>query len=168
LVTGPIVTLLMHHALVCHSVLIQLLVQAYVLKPSPLGNCVSSSTLTAVRRSQLLARWPGTHSQILSGLQRAAQTVLGIYLKHTCSRDTSASSALGVLIDYVLYKSTHSLHFHCYSSCPSSCVCINACVPDASILSPACYWQVLVDHVPMSSSHFYYFKSCLSMKKDTL
>jgi len=30
--------------------------------------------------------------------QRAAQTVLGVYLKRTCSRVTSASSALGVLI----------------------------------------------------------------------
>jgi len=57
----------------------------------------------------LLAQWPGTHSRILSGIQQTAQTVLGIYLKRTCSRDTSASSALGVLNDYVLYKSTHSL-----------------------------------------------------------
>jgi len=47
---------------------------------------VSSSTLTAVGRSQLLARWPGTHSRILSGVQRAAQTVLGVYLKRTCSK----------------------------------------------------------------------------------
>ena len=37
---------------------------------------VSGSTLTAVGRSQLLARWPGIHSPILSGIQRAAQTVL--------------------------------------------------------------------------------------------
>jgi len=36
---------------------------------------VSGSTLTAVGRSQLLARWPGTHSRILSGIHRAAQTV---------------------------------------------------------------------------------------------
>ena len=50
-----------------------------------------------------------THSRILSGIQRAAQTVLGVYLKRTCSRVTSASSALGVLNDYALYKSTHSL-----------------------------------------------------------
>jgi len=35
--------------------------------------------------------------------------VLGVYLKHTCSRITSASSALGVLNDYALYKSTHSV-----------------------------------------------------------
>ena len=56
---------------------------------------VSGSTLTAVGRSQLLARWPGTHSRILSGIPRAAQTVLGVYLKRTCSRDANASSALG-------------------------------------------------------------------------
>ena len=37
------------------------------------------------------------------------QTVLGVYLKRTCSRDSSASSALGVLNGYALYKSTHSL-----------------------------------------------------------
>jgi len=30
-------------------------------------------------------------------------------VKRTCSRDTSASIALGVLNDYALYKSTHSL-----------------------------------------------------------
>ena len=71
---------------------------------------ISGSTLTAVvGRFQLLARWPGTHSRILSAIQRAAQTVLGVYLKRTCSHITSASSALGVLNDYVLYKSTHSL-----------------------------------------------------------
>jgi len=70
---------------------------------------VSGSTLTAVGRSQLLARWPGTHCRILSGIQREAQTVLSVDLKRTCSRVTSASSALGVLNDYVLYKSTHSL-----------------------------------------------------------
>ena len=70
---------------------------------------VSGSTLTAVERSQLLVRWPGTHSRISSGIPRAAQTVLGVYLKRTCSRVNSASSALGVLNDYALYKSTHSL-----------------------------------------------------------
>ena len=82
---------------------------------------VSSSTLTAVGRSQLLARWPGTHSRILSGIQRAAQTVLGVYLKRTCSHVTSASSALGVLNDYALYKSTLSLtHSPIASTCHSS------------------------------------------------
>jgi len=33
---------------------------------------------------------PMTHSRILSGIQRAAQTVLGVYLNRTYSRDTSA------------------------------------------------------------------------------
>ena len=70
---------------------------------------VSASTLMAIGRSQLLARWPGTHSRILSWLQRAAQTVLDAYLECTCLRLTSASSALGVLTDYALYKPTHSL-----------------------------------------------------------
>ena len=55
------------------------------------------STLTAVRRSQLLARWPETHSQISSGIQRATQSVFGVYLKRSCLRDTGASRALGVL-----------------------------------------------------------------------
>ena len=43
-------------------------------------------------------------------IQRAAQTVLGIYLKRTCSRITSASSALAVLNDYAPYINarTHS------------------------------------------------------------
>ena len=41
---------------------------------------ISGSTLTAVGRSQLLARWPGTHSRISYGIQRAAQTVLCVYL----------------------------------------------------------------------------------------
>jgi len=75
-------------------------------------NMLRLKWLTHVGRSQLLARWPGTHSRILSGIQRAAQTVLGVYSKRTCSRITSASSALGVLNDYALYKSTHSLT-HC-------------------------------------------------------
>ena len=35
--------------------------------------------------------------------------VLGVHLKRTCSCVTSASSALGVLNDYALYKSTHTL-----------------------------------------------------------
>ena len=55
---------------------------------------VSGSTLTAVRRSQSLARWPGSQSRILSKIHRAVQTVLGVYFKCTCSCITSASSAL--------------------------------------------------------------------------
>ena len=71
---------------------------------------VSGSTLTAVGRFQLLARWPGTHSRTLSGIQRAAQTVLGVYLKRTCSRVTGASGALGVpaIMRYTNAR-THSL-----------------------------------------------------------
>ena len=70
---------------------------------------VSGSTLTAVGRSQLLARWPGTHSRILSGIPRAAQTVSGVYLKR--SRVTSESSALGVLtIMRYTNSRTHSLY----------------------------------------------------------
>ena len=67
---------------------------------------VSDSTLSAVGHSQLLTQWPGTHSRILFEIQRAAQTVLGVDTKRTCSRDTSASSTLGVLNDYAL---SHSL-----------------------------------------------------------
>jgi len=37
---------------------------------------VFGTKVTAVGRSQLLARWPGTLSRILSGIPRAAQTVL--------------------------------------------------------------------------------------------
>jgi len=45
-----------------------------------------------------------------SGIQRdPAQTVLGVYLTRTCSHFTSASSALAVLNDCALCKSTHSL-----------------------------------------------------------
>jgi len=58
---------------------------------------VSGSTLTAVGRSQLLIRWPGTLSRFLSGILWTAQTILGVYLKRTCSCDTSASGTFGVL-----------------------------------------------------------------------
>jgi len=45
---------------------------------------VSGSTL---RPSGVLSCWPGTLSRTLSRIQRAAQIVLGVYLKRTCSRD---------------------------------------------------------------------------------
>ena len=81
---------------------------------------ISGSTLAAAGRSQLLARWPGTLSRILSGIQRTARTVFGVHLKRTYSRDTSASSALGVLNDNPLYKSTHSFtHSHVITKRPS-------------------------------------------------
>ena len=69
---------------------------------------VSRSTLTTVGRSQLLARWPGTHSRILSAIQRAAQTVLGVYLKRTCSRVTNA---FGALNDNARYESMQSCQY---------------------------------------------------------
>ena len=87
-----------------------------------------------VGRFQLLARWPGTHSLILSGIQRAAQTVLGVYLKRTCSRVTSASSALGVLSDYALYKSTHSLTHSCVQLLTSA---LNVALPAFATASRA-------------------------------
>jgi len=74
------------------------------------------NTWKAIGRSQLQAQWPGTLSRILSGIHRAAQTVLGIYLKRTCSCITSASNTLGVLNDYALYKSMQSLT-QCYTVC---------------------------------------------------
>ena len=49
-------------------------------------------------------------------IPRAAQTVLGVDLKRTCSRVTSASSALGVINDYAPHKSAHSLS-HSRASC---------------------------------------------------
>ena len=57
---------------------------------------VSRSTLTAVGRSQLLARWPGTHSRILSVIQRAAQTVLQASAKSVllCTESITASQRL--------------------------------------------------------------------------
>jgi len=107
----------MHAACSCSASRFPVLTRAGICVPPTvtyLPYRVSGSTLTAVGSSQLLARWPGTHSRILSGIQRAAQTVLGVSLKRTCSRDTSASSALGVLNDYALYKSTHA---HTHSLC---------------------------------------------------
>ena len=77
--------------------------------------------------SRLLARWPGTHSRILSWIQRAAQTVLGVYLKRTCSRVTSASiSALGVLNDCAQYKSTHSCT-HSVAPAKIELLCLKQC-----------------------------------------
>ena len=87
-------------------------------------------TLT-LRHFRLLARRPGTHSRIVSGIQRAAQTVLSIYLKCTCSREAcSAYSAVGVLNDYALHKSMHSLthtHTHMFNSPFSGTTQVSRC-----------------------------------------
>ena len=77
--------------------------------------CSTAFPAQRLRPSGVLSCWsdgleltPG----FWSGIQRAAQTVLGVYLKRTSfSRVASASSALGILNDYALYKSAHSLLF---------------------------------------------------------
>jgi len=60
----------------------------------------------------------------LSGIPQTTQTVLGVYIKRTCSLDTSASSALGALDDIhalihslTIYRITvpHWLRFACSS-----------------------------------------------------
>ena len=66
---------------------------------------VSGSTLTAVARSQLLARWPGSQYRILFVTLFSASIYFKTYL---FARFTVTSSALGV----ALYKSTHALT-HC-------------------------------------------------------
>jgi len=69
------------------------------------------------RPSGVLSCWPDglelTPGFYPSGIQRAAQTVLGVYLKRTSSRVTRASSALVVLTD-MRYANprTHSLQGH--------------------------------------------------------
>ena len=57
--------------------------------------CTSLQTDNHASISSL--RTAGTHSLILSGIQWAAQSVLGVYWKRTCSRVTSASSAFWFL-----------------------------------------------------------------------
>ena len=79
-------------------------------QPSP--TCRTAFPAQRLRPSGIPCCWPDgleLSPGFFSGIQRAAQTVLDVYLKRTCSRDTSASSALGVLNDYALYKSMHSL-----------------------------------------------------------
>ena len=68
------------------------------LRPCTHAHATTTNKCQHLRPSGVL-RWPGTHSRILSGIQRATQTVLGVYLKRTCSRVTSASSATAVLND---------------------------------------------------------------------
>ena len=77
--------------------------------PYPTLPLCRGSTPAAVERSPLLTRWPGTHSRIFVGDPTSSTDCLGVYLKRTCSSVTSAFSALGVLNDYALDKSTHSL-----------------------------------------------------------
>jgi len=78
-----------------------------------LYTCRTAFPAQHLRPSGVLSCWPDglklTPGFYPSGIQRAAQTVLGVHLKRTCLRVTSASSALGVLsVDYALYRSTHA------------------------------------------------------------
>jgi len=59
----------------------------------------TSSTLTAVGLFQLPAPQSGTLSRILSGTRPSVQTVSDVYLKRSCSLDTSVFSALEVTDD---------------------------------------------------------------------
>ena len=70
---------------------------------------------------QVVRSRPGGHLQCSAA---AAQTVLGIYLKRTCSRETSASSAL--TNDYAVYMSTLD----------QASVCL-----DISLIHPLTHWQ---------------------------
>jgi len=80
LVLDNLVWVLVHVSKVCCR-LTPLIPTLRLLFATYLPYRVSGSTVSAVGRSQLLARWPGTHSRILFGIQRTAQTVLGVYLK---------------------------------------------------------------------------------------
>ena len=66
---------------------------------------VSGSTLTAVYRAFSVAG-PMAWNSLPDFIRDPTSSV---YLKRTCPRVTSAFSALRVLNDYALYKSTHSL-----------------------------------------------------------
>jgi len=86
--------------------------------------CYNSSQLAQhLRPSGIIGCWPDglELSRILSGMQQAAQTVLGIYLKHTCSRNTSASSALGVLC---MYDTIQRIRGSVYVRHVCTCVCV--------------------------------------------
>ena len=85
---------------------------AFRRKPSP--TCRTAFPAQHLRPSGVLSCWPDglklTHGFYLrSNEQHRSLVLLGVYLKYTCSRVTSASSALGVLNNYALYKSTRSL-----------------------------------------------------------
>jgi len=77
---------------------------------------VSGSTLTAVGRSQLLAD-PMAWNSLPDFIRDPTSSTGCVYLKRTCSRVTSACSALWVLNDYALCKSTHSLTHSTVSAC---------------------------------------------------
>ena len=61
---------------------------------------VTGSTPTVAGPFQLLAPESGTLSRILSGTEPSVQTVSDVCLRRICLLDTSALSALEVLVDY--------------------------------------------------------------------
>ena len=104
-------------------------------------------------------------SQILSGIQQAAQTVLRVYLKRTCSRITTVSSILGVLNDYALYKSTHSLtwawihkthplHSHYTGKLLLASILVNICrILLDKVLLTTCPWRQHLAHSDWEEKH---------------
>ena len=122
---------------------------------SPASERPRTAVSVGARRSHLLARWPGTHSLTLSRIQRPAQTVLCVYLKRTCSRVTSASSALGVLNDYALYTHTltHSLT-HSVVTCNGGGVCATATHCLISCVFANCYSPIKAAHTRLPSVGF--------------
>jgi len=123
-----------------------------------LSTCRTAFPAQHLRPQGVLSCWPDglELSRILSGIQRAAQTVFGVYFKRTYSRDTSASSALGVLNDNPLYKSTHSFtHSHVITkrpSCSQSIRSVYALV--VNLVHDPCQrlWRNWVDSLVQSSS----------------
>ena len=94
---------------------------------------VSGSTLTADGRQAFLVAGLVAWNSLLDFIRDSTsitetQTFLGIYLKRICSGVASASSALGVLSDYALYKSTYSLiHSLTFDHHLKSCFLIFLC-----------------------------------------
>jgi len=73
--------------------------------PSVAAENTEDNLYVLLKMTFFVSRYNGN---ILQMRQIKVSYVLGVYLKRTCSSVTSASSALGVLNDYALYKSTHS------------------------------------------------------------
>ena len=68
-------------------------------QPSTACSLATGSTLTAVGPFQLPGSKSPTLFQILPGTRPSVKTISDVCLKHTCSLDTSAVSALEVLDD---------------------------------------------------------------------
>jgi len=75
-----------------------------------LPSCRTAFLAQHLRPSGVLNCWPDD-LELTPGFRDPTSSTdcVGVYLKRTCSRVTSASSPLGVLNDYALHKSTHLL-----------------------------------------------------------